>query len=121
MRDIEQKLGKPDTGEGTREEQKKVVKQIETLIEEMKKSGQSSMGRMVIRRVRKPGQQQQGGRQRGSTEGAMAQGRPGQKPTKPTTKHSNAGGKDIWGHLPAEMRQEIENMFNEEPLSTRRS
>ena len=55
MRDIEQKLNKPDTGEATREEQKKVVKRIETLIEEMRQSGQSSMGRMVVRRVRRPG------------------------------------------------------------------
>ena len=27
------------------------------------------------------------------------------KPASPTTKHSNAGGKDIWGHLPPEMRR----------------
>ena len=34
MRDIEQRLGKPETGEATRQEQKKIVKQIETLIEQ---------------------------------------------------------------------------------------
>ena len=37
----------------------------------------------------------------------------------PTGKHSNAGGKDIWGHLPAELRQEIENQTHEEPLSAK--
>ncbi len=119
MRDIEQKLGKPDTGETTREEQKKVVKHIDTLIEEMKQSGQSSMTRMVMRRVRKPGQQQPGGRQQGTTDGAMARGAPLQKPLKPTNKRSNAGGKDEWGHLPPEMQAEMDNVWNEQPLSTK--
>ena len=50
MRDVEQKLGKPDTGEATREQQKKIVKRIETMIEQAKQSG-SSMGRMSMRRV----------------------------------------------------------------------
>ena len=117
MRDIEQKLSKPDTGEATREEQKKVVKQIETLIEEARRTGQSSMRRMVMRQVRQAGQQ--GGKQQGSTDGAMAQGAPATKPSRPTSKHSNAGGKDIWGHLPPELRAEIENMINELPLSTK--
>jgi hypothetical protein len=117
MRDIEQKLAKPDTGEGTREEQKKVVKQIETLIEEVRQSGQTSMGRIVMRRVRR--QNQQGGKQPGSTEGAMARGAQPSKPLRPTSKHSTAGGKDVWGHLPDELRQEIENTSNEDPLNTK--
>jgi hypothetical protein len=117
MRDIEQKLQKPDTGEATREEQKKVVKHIETLIEQVRQSGQSGMGRMMVRRGRRPGQQP--GQQPGSTEGAMARGAPPMKPMRPTTKHSPAGGKDIWGHLPDELRQEIENMINELPLATK--
>jgi hypothetical protein len=117
MRDIEQKLNKPETGEATREEQKRVVKRIETLIEQAKQSGQSGMGRMLVRRVRRPGQQP--GQQGGPKDGAMAQGAPPMKPMRPTSKHSNAGGKDIWGHLPDELRQEIENMLNELPLSTK--
>lgn len=116
MRDIEQKLAKPDTGEGTREEQKKVVKRIETLIEEARKSGQSSIIRVVRRRGRQ--QQQQGGQQQGQTPGAMAQGAPATRPAKPPTTHSKAGGKDIWGHLPPELRAEMENMTNEQPLAT---
>src|SRR5262249_13541185 len=72
MREVEQKLGKPDTGEGTRGQQKQIVKRIETLIEEMKRSG-SSMG-MMVRRVRRPGQRP--GQQAGSTTGALARGAP---------------------------------------------
>lgn len=118
MRDIEQKLGKPDTGEQTREEQKKVVKRIETLIEQARQSGQSSM-RMIMQRRRRQQQGQQPGQQPGQTDGALAQGAPPQKPLKPTSKHSTAGGKDIWGHLPPEMRAEIENMINELPLASK--
>jgi hypothetical protein len=117
MRDIEQKLAKPDTGETTREEQKKVVKEIEKLIEEARQSGQSSMRRMMVRRVRQAGQQK--GQQQQGQEGATAQGVGPSKPLKPPSKHSNASGKEIWGHLPPEMRQEIENMSNELPLATK--
>ena len=42
MRDVEQRLGKPDTGEDTQAKQKQIVKQIDTLIEQMKQSGSSS-------------------------------------------------------------------------------
>lgn len=118
MRDIEQKLQKPDTGEATREEQQKVVKRIDQLIEEIRRSGQSSMMRTVVRRVRRPGQRP-GQQQPGGNEGALARGAPLQKPARPTTKHANVGGKNIWGHLPDELRQEIENQSNELPLSAR--
>ena len=30
-----------------------------------------------------------------------------------------AGGKDIWGHLPPELRQEMENVFKEDALPTK--
>jgi hypothetical protein len=115
MREVEQKLGKPDTGEGTRDQQKQIVKRIETLIQEMQRSG-SSM-RMMVRRVRRPGQQP--GQQPGSTTGALARGAPPMKPAKPTGRRSNAGGKEIWGHLPAELRAEIDNQVNEEPLTSK--
>jgi hypothetical protein len=117
MRDIEQKLQKPDTGEATREEQKKVVKRIETLIEQARQSGQSGMRGMAMRRTRNQGRQP--GQQPGDKQGAMAQGAPPMKPATPTSKHAKVGGKDEWGHLPPELRAEIENSMNELPLSTR--
>lgn len=64
MRDVEEKLGKPDPGEATREQQKKIVKRIETMIEQAKRSG-GQMGRMT-RMVRQQGQQRQG-QQQGQT------------------------------------------------------
>ena len=42
------------------------------------------------------------------------------KPAKPTSQHSTAGGKDIWGHLPAELRQIMENSFKETELDSKR-
>ncbi len=38
------------------------------------------------------------------------------KPAKPTSQHSTAGGKGVWGHLPPELRQIMENTFKEEAL-----
>jgi hypothetical protein len=116
MREVEQKLGKPDTGEGTRGQQKQIVKRIETLIEEMKRSGSASM-RMMARRMR-PGQRP--GQQQGQKTGALARGAPPMKPAKPPSKHSNVGGRDIWGHLPPDLRQQMENTYNEQALDSQR-
>ena len=52
----------------------------------------------------------------GDQTGALARGAPPMKPAKPTSQHSTAGGKDIWGHLPAELRQVMENSFKETAL-----
>jgi hypothetical protein len=118
MRDVEQRLGKPDTGEDTQGKQKQIVKQIDTLIEQMRQSGSSSM--MALRRVRTQGQgQQKQGNQQGDTPGANPGGAPSMKPATPSDRHALAGGKDIWGHLPPELRQEMENVFKEEALPAR--
>jgi hypothetical protein len=115
MRDVEQRLGKPETGEDTQSKQKKIVKQIETLIEQMRQSGSS--GSMAMRRVRQQGLKP--GEQPGQTPGANARGAPATKPAKPSDRHALAGGKDVWGHLPAELRQEMDNVAKEEALSTK--
>lgn len=116
MRDVEKRLGKPDPSEDTQNKQKQIVKRIETLIEQARQSG-SSAGRLVIRRVRQPGQK--GGQQPGDEPGALAQGAPPMKPAKPTSKHSTAGGRDIWGHLPAELREVMDNTFKEMELASK--
>ncbi len=55
MRDVEKRLGKPDTSEDTQAKQKQIVKRIDTLIEQVRQSG-SSAGRLVLRRRAAPGQ-----------------------------------------------------------------
>jgi hypothetical protein len=112
MRDVEQRLGKPETGEDTQSKQKRIVKQIDTLIQQMKQSGPSSS--MAMRRVRQQGQKP--GDQPGQTPGANAAGAPPMKPAKPSDRHAPANGKNIWGHLPEELRQEMENSFKEDAL-----
>ena len=41
------------------------------------------------------------------------------KAAKPTSQHSTAGGKGIWGHLPEELRQVMDNSFKEEVLGSK--
>jgi hypothetical protein len=115
MRDVEQRLEKPDTSEDTQGKQKQIVKKIETLIEQIR---QSSSSGMAMRQVKQPGGKP-GNQQPGQTPGANAQGAPPTKPAKPSDRHSPAGGKEIWGHLPDELRQEMENVFKEDALATK--
>jgi len=115
MRDIEERLGKPDTGDDTQGRQKEIVKQLETIIQQIRQSGsQPGKGMKEIRQAGgKPGDQP------GDQPGANANGAPLSKPAKPTDKHAIAGGKDAWGHLPPELRQEIDNLFKEDSLPAR--
>lgn len=112
MREIEKRLGEPDTGDETRGKQKKIVKQLETLIEQIRQSGSGSgKGTKMVRQSgRQPGEQQ--GDQTGTNPG----GAPLSKPARPTDRRVAAGGKDEWGHLPADLRREMENVFKEDSL-----
>jgi hypothetical protein len=115
MRDVEQRLGKPDPSEDTQNKQKQIVKHIETLIEQARQSGASGT-RFVLRRVRQPGQKRG---DRPGEQGALARGAPPMKPARPTSQRSTAGGRDIWGHLPPELQQAMEASFKEMELSSK--
>lgn len=112
MRDVEKRLSQPDTSEPTRSRQKQIVKRIDEMIEQARQSG-SMQRQMTMRKVRQPGNPQG---QEGNQPGAQARGAPPMKPARPTTTHANSGGKDVWGHLPAELRQIMENSFKETDL-----
>jgi hypothetical protein len=109
MREVEQRLGKPDTGDETRKKQTEIVKNLEQLIEQLRNSSSQSRG-MRIRIVSQPNQP---GQQQGGQTGANAGGVGASKPAKPDTKHAAVGGKDVWGHLPVELRQEMDNIAKE--------
>src|SRR5207248_758030 len=115
MRDVEERLGKPDTSEETQGKQKQIVKQIETLIQQMKQSGGQSG--MAMRQTQQPGQNP--GKSQGQTPGANPGQAPNSKPDRPSNRRSLAGGKDIWGHLQPELRQEMENVFKEDALEAK--
>ena len=117
MRDVEQRLGKPDPSEDTQKKQKQIVKRIEAMIEQAKQSG-SSGGRLVVRRIPRPGQQP--GQQPGDQTGAQGRGVQAMKPAKPTTQHSTANGKEVWGHLPDELQQMMDSTFKEVELSSKK-
>jgi hypothetical protein len=117
MREVEQRLGKPDTGEETRKKQTEIVKNLDQLIEQLRSSSAQSKGQKKTRLVNMPGQQP--GSKPGQQPGANPGGAPNTKPSKPESKHAFAGGKDEWGHLPPELRQEIDNIAREVMLPSK--
>jgi hypothetical protein len=118
MREVEGRLGKPDTGEETRKKQAEIVKNLDGLIEQMRRMSSSSQSRS--RRMRMAMQQgQRQGQQNNGQEGANAGGVGLQKPAKPDGKRGLGIDKDIWGHLPDDLRELMENVIKEEPLPSR--
>jgi hypothetical protein len=115
MREVEERLGKPDTGEDTRKKQAEIVKKLESVIEQLRQQSQSqSRGRTKRYLVIKPGKQN-GSNPNGQNPGAMSGNGLRAKPQKPQGKRSLAQGEE-WGHLPPELRQELDNIFKEEAL-----
>ncbi|WP_435005246.1 hypothetical protein P12x_003141 [Tundrisphaera lichenicola] len=117
MRDVEERLGQPDTGEETRKKQAEIVKNLESLIEQLKNAPSQSQGMKMIRAGKKPGTQPG---QEQNQPGAMAQGANPSRPEKPKTPQLPTEiAKEIWGQLPSQFRDEMANVLNEHPLPTR--
>ncbi len=116
MRDVEERLGQPDTGEGTRKKQTEIVKNLDQLIEQMKNAPSQQSALKMIRNGQKPGQQP--GNPNGDQPGAMANNIPPQTQRKDPKQPPLPGGldKSAWGHLPAQFRDEMSNVMNEHPL-----
>jgi hypothetical protein len=117
MREVEERLGKPDTGEETRKKQAEIVKNLEQIIEQLRKQSNQQQGKKQLQLTMKPGQKP--GSDPGQQEGANARGVGASKPAKPTGKRSMAGDKSEWGHLPPEIRQELENASSEDGLPSK--
>ncbi len=116
MRDVEQRLQEPDTGEATRKKQAEIVKNLDTIIEQLRSTSSNSKSKSM-RMVMQPGQKP--GSQSGTTPGSNGGQAPVAMPAKPTGKRGPADGKDEWGHLPEELRQEMANVFKEEYLTSK--
>ncbi len=117
MRDVEKRLSEPDTGQETRKKQQEIVESMDQIIERMRQMAQQQ------RQQRQRRQQQQQGQemaqnQEGDQPGSQAQGVGPQTPLKPSGK-SSLDGKDVWGHLPPELRDVMRNVFREESLPAR--
>ena len=116
IREVEEKLGQPDTGEQTRKKQGEIVKDFDTLIAEAKKSAQ---GKGKPGRRQRPGDPNgQPGNQPG-TDGNTAQGANPMAPKKIKDLPAMVGSKDIWGNLPEMLRDTMENTFQAKPLPKR--
>ncbi len=118
MRDVEERLGQPDTGEQTRKQQTEIVKNLDQLIEQLKNAPSQSQGMKMIREGKKPGDQPG---QQGNQPGATAQGASPSRPEKPRQPPPNPNeiAKEIWGQLPSQFRDEMANVMNEHPLPTK--
>jgi len=117
MRDVEKKLGEEDTGEETRGKQKEIVKDFDQLIAQAKQAGGSGSGkpqRSTQQAGNKPGGQ-------GDKPGSTGSGVGAAMPKRPDAKSALANSKDEWGHLPPELRGEMENVFKEEALPARKT
>ncbi len=110
MREVEQRFGKPDTGEETRQKQTQIVKRLDGLIEQMRLVRSQSQMMRMMRQGQQPGQR---GEQAGTD---PQQGVGVQKPAAPRPKSVVAADKNPWGHLPPDLRAEMDNVFKEEPL-----
>ena len=117
MREVEERLGKPDTGEETRKKQEEIVKSLDDLIERMKNAPSQAQGLRMIREG-KPGNQP--GQQQPGQPGAQANGPPPTMPNDPKKPPvPMALDKRVWGQLPPQLRDEMGNVMNEHPLPTK--
>ena len=117
MDEVKERLGKPDTGEETRKKQAQIVKKMETLIEQAKNSQGQSRGMRKSLAMAKG--KQQPGQPKGDQTGSTGGNSPFTKPEKPNERRSLAGGKELWGDLPPEVRQDLDNVMKEGFLPSR--
>lgn len=118
MREVENRLSEPDTGKETREKQKQIVESIDQIIERMRQMAQQQQQQRRQRQQQQQGQEMAQNDQQGQQPGAQAQGVGPQSLQKPSGK-SSLDGKDVWGHLPPELRDVMRNVFREESLPSR--
>jgi hypothetical protein len=111
MREVEKRLGQRDTGSDTRKRQEDIVKDLDQLIAQARRAMAKSQGQGKTQRETQQAGNQPGS-QPGQQEGASNTGAGvgASRPKTPT---------NVRGNLPPALRQEMENIFREEPLPTR--
>jgi hypothetical protein len=114
MRDVEKRLGEPDTGEKTREEQQQIVSELDKYLERLRQMRSTSQSRnRQVAQGNSPGQNGNPGNTPGQGDNRTVRPKqpPKQKPRGPVI-----ADKNIWGQLPETLREEMNNIFKEEPL-----
>ena len=118
MREVQKRLSEPDTGQETRNRQKQIVDSMDQLLEQMRQMSQQQQQQKQRRKSQQQGQEMAQNEEPGEQPGAQAKGVGPQTPQKPSGK-SRLDGKDVWGHLPPELRDVMRNVFREESLPAR--
>lgn len=122
MREVQKKLGEPDTGEDTQAKQKQIVMELDRILQMARVRQGKSQVRSKPRPGSKPGDQagNQPGNNPGSTPGMGDNKtiRP-KNPPKNRPKNPVLTEKNIWGHLQDALREEMANVFGEEPLPSK--
>ena len=118
MRDVENRLGKPDTGAETRQKQTEIVKNLDTLLEQVRNSSSQGQAMKLMRGGRNPGGPPKPGE--GNQPGTTGQGVGLARPTPPKTPPvPTEVAKAIWGQLPPQFRDDMANIMNEKALPTK--
>jgi hypothetical protein len=113
MREVERRLSQPDTGEDTRKKQEEIVQALDSVLERVRAMKGQGQGRTLTVRVDRP---RPGSRPNPGNPGAQPGGAPNQRPERPTNEHAPADAKDEWGHLPNDLKTEMDNVAQEKPL-----
>lgn len=122
MRQVEERLGKHDPGAGTQQKQRDVVTDLDKLIEQTKQQQQQQQAgnNTAPQNMRRQQSRQPSARQQRQQEQQQEQS------TRKNANQPGAGGqskgssriadlyKDIWGHLPETMRQEMDAYSREQ-------
>lgn len=123
MEEVRKRLADTDTGEDTRQKQGEVITELDKILEQLRRAqGQSSgqsqqrLSRRTQQAGNQPGQQ---GNQPGQ-QGNTGEGVGPQMPQRPTDEPSLANRKDIWGDLPPQLREAMDNVLNEQMLESKR-
>lgn len=114
MREVQKRLEGGDTGKETQKQQEEIIKKLTQALEQAKQQGQSGRGKSR----QMAGNQQQG--QENKTDDPQ-EGVGPQKPQEPKRNNMVAKEKDEWGHLPPDLRQEMNNVFKEKMLEARKA
>jgi len=115
MEEARKRLSEADTGEGTRKTQGEIVKELDQILQRLRQQQGSGSGMRMARRTQQAGQGNRPGDSQGDP-GNTGAGVGASSPKRPTVGEMLAGRKDIWGDLPPNLREEMENVFKEDML-----
>lgn len=114
MEEVTKRLSDNDTGESTRREQEEIVKELDGILQQLRRQ----QNRMAMR-SRQQGQGQQPAQGEGEQPNSTGAGVGASKPKSPTIGQMLGGRKDTWGDLPPALREELENVFKSDMLPSK--